>query len=472
MTTNANLRVVGVRGATTVDHDHLEDVLEATQDLLERLRALNDIDPDDIASIVFSTTRDLTSTFPARAARRLGWVQVPMLCTHEVDAPSSMPRCVRVLIHWNTTKTSRDVRHAYLRESRLLRPDWAWPPLSGPGGAVTAPEDPIREAALAGSTSEGQGVVSPGLPLAASAPVALKDLTPIAFQGERGAYSQAAIIGLLRELAPTVDGLTASLPSPSFETTLDALLSGNAEAALLPVENSTTGSIQEVWDLFVNAPISVLAEVILPVRHALLGRRGATLQTITTVTSHPQALSQCARWIAGHGWHSQPASDTAGSARQVAEGGSLDTAAIASAINAEIYGLDLLAEDIQDVSENFTRFLLVTKKASLEAPVARLAGAASSGLKTSIVFATRHAPGTLYACLAEFAVRDISLSRIESRPDRRTPWSYIFFVDIAGDAEEPRIAQALAALQRHAAFMRVLGSYPSLNLKQTLSRAG
>jgi prephenate dehydratase len=466
MTATATWRVVGVRGATTVEHDTLEAVLDATQDLLERLRALNDIDPDDIASIVFSTTRDLTSTFPARAARRLGWVQVPMLCTHEVDAPSSVPRCVRVLIHWNTTRTTREVRHAYLRDSRLLRPDWAWPPLSGPAGAVLAPEDPVKEAAFASGPPEAPSGPPAPLPQA----LALASLAPITFQGEHGAYSQAAAVGLLAAAGLDAAPADATRPSASFASTLADLLEGRAASALLPVENSTTGSIQEVWDLLVHAPVSVLAEVILPVRHALLAPAGASLQTVRAVASHPQALSQCARWIAAHGWAAEPASDTAGAARAVAERGDPQRAAIASALAAEIHGLQVLAADVQDIAENYTRFLLLSRKDALDAPPARVdlpEGAAPPARKTSIVFATRHAPGTLYGCLAEFAVRDISLTRIESRPDRMTPWNYIFFVDIAGDAADPRIADALAALSRHAAFSRVLGAYPTLHLRKS-----
>jgi len=340
MTAHLHSRVVGIRGATTVDSDSLEEVLGATQDLLQRLQELNGIDPDDIASIIFSSTQDLTSTFPARAARRLGWVQVPMLCTHEVDAPSSVPRCVRVLIHWNTAKAPAEVRHAYLRGSRLLRPDWAWPPLSGPEGAVTAPEDPVREAALA---TDAEPAALAALPRT----LLLSELGPIAFQGERGAYSQAAIAGLVRTLSPHPATTTVgTVPSPTFGAALEALAAGTARSALLPVENSTTGSIQEVWDLLVHAPVSVLAEVVLPVRHALLAAPGASLATIRTVVSHPQALSQCARWIAGHGWQSEAGADTAGSARLVAEAGDLDRAAIASAINAEIHGLTVFAADL------------------------------------------------------------------------------------------------------------------------------
>jgi monofunctional chorismate mutase len=461
MSVPAPLRVVGIRGATTVDRDSLEEILEATQDLLERLRALNDIDPDDIASIVFSTTRDLTSTFPARAARRLGWVQVPMLCTHEVDAPNAVPRCIRVLIHWNTTRSTREVRHAYLRDSRLLRPDWAWPPLAGPAGAVTAPEDPVREAALAAGAPTAPAQPVPTSP--ATHAIAPGSLVPIAFQGEPGAWSEAAIVGLAVALGMP---RPATVPSQTFAAAIDNVVAGRARAALLPVENSTTGSIQEVWDLLATAPLEAVAEVVLPVRHALVATPDATLASIRTVVSHPQALAQCARWIAGHGWRPEAGADTAGSARLLAEQPSPDRAAIASPLAAAIHGLVVLAADIQDVADNFTRFLLLVPAAD-NTPRLDVAAGILGSPKTSLVFATRHAPGTLYACLAEFAVRDISLTRIESRPDRRTPWNYLFYVDIEGDPADPRVASALVALERHTAFLRILGVTPSLHLKSS-----
>jgi prephenate dehydratase len=207
--------------------------------------------------------------------------------------------------------------------------------------------------------------------------------------------------------------------------------------------------------------LSIVVEVILPVRHALLALPGATIADIKTVVSHPQALYQCEGWIGAHGWRSEPGTDTAGSARRVAEGGDQSRAAIASRIAAERYGLDVLAKDIQDIAENYTRFVLLVPRAAFV-----LGGAApgydpAAKKKTSLVFAARHVAGSLYGCLAEFAVRDVSLAKIESRPDRRTPWSYIFYVDVEGDPADARVAQALAALSRHASFVRVLGTYPT-----------
>lgn len=447
-------RVVGIRGATTVEGDSLEQILEATMDVLVRLQELNGFAPDELASILFSTTQDLRSTFPARAARRLGWIEVPMLCTHEVDAPSSVPRCIRVLIHWNADKTPHEVRHAYLRGSRVLRPDWAIPPLSGPAAQLEAPEEPLRAARAKPAPEADAGPSRTTADDARTAPLVVE---PVAFQGEPGAYSQAAIFGTLGPEASCV-------PCPSFRAAFDAVHDGRARAALLPVENSTTGSIHQVWDLLLSQDLQIVGEVILPVRHALLALPGATLFDIATVISHPQALNQCEGWIRTHGWTPEPQSDTAGSARRVAELGDPSHAAIASAVAGELYGLQILADKIQDVAENFTRFFLLVPRTAFVTG-ARAPGFTPDGpIKTSLVFATRHQPGSLYQVLAEFAVRDVSLTKIESRPDRRTAWSYIFYVDIEGAPSEPRIAQALGALDRAASFVRVLGSYPTRTL--------
>jgi prephenate dehydratase len=357
-----------------------------------------------------------------------------------------------VLIHWNTDRTD-PVRHAYLKGSRLLRPDWAIPPLTGPAGAISAPEDPLREVVHAQPEAEPEPAPTPA-PSRSTAPL---ELAPIAFQGEPGAYSQEAIFGLL---GPN----TTCVPAPSFRAAFEVVHQGRARSALLPVENSTTGSIHEVWDLLLAHDLQVVGEVILPVRHALLGVPGATLRDITTVVSHPQALTQCEGWILQHGWTPEPGTDTAGSARRIAEAGDPKVAAIASTVAAQRYGLDVLAHTIQDVAENYTRFLLLVPRAAFVSGAHAPGFDETSKIKTSLVFATRHQPGSLYAALAEFAVRDVSLTKIESRPDRRTPWSYIFYVDIEGDPNEPRVAQALQAIQKNTSFLRVLGSYPTRTL--------
>lgn len=459
-------RCVGIRGATTVDEDRLDDVLDATQDLLGRLQELNSFDPDDLASIIFTTTPDLRSTFPARAARRLGWTQVPMVCAQEIDAPSAVMRCVRVMIHWNTDKTLAEVRHAYLRGSRVLRPDWAIPPLGGAAGAIKAPERPEVELEQAEALSAGapapplptEPVAAPPAPAPSRPPTRhVLDIAPVAILGEPGTYSQEAVYGAFGADTPVA-------PSRSFRHIFDAVHSGRARAALLPVENSTTGSIHDVYDLLLTHDLRILAEVVLPVRHALMARPGTALADVRAVVSHPQALLQCDGWITTHGWTTRSASDTAGAARLVADGDEPGLAAIGSALAARLNGLDVLARDIQDVSENYTRFLLLVP------PHQATPGAVAPGfderpsdrpIKTSILFATRHVAGDLYGCIAEFAVRELNLTKIESRPDRRTPWHYLFYLDFEGDVADPNVARALRNVERHASFLRVLGSYPS-----------
>jgi monofunctional chorismate mutase len=386
---------------------------------------LNGFEEVDLASILFTVTPDLSSSFPARAARMLGWTTVPMLCTREIAVPGGVERCIRVLIHWNTERPATEVQHVYLREARKLRPDWA-------GGGAEPP----------GATS-GEGV-----PPAGAIGMPLIVLDPIAFQGEPGAYSEEAIRSWLGAGRTT-------LPCPSFEAAFQAVRSGLARSAMLPVENSTTGSIHAVYDLLLAYELQVQAEVILPVRHRLMVLPGATANDIHTVLSHPQALEQCAGYLAAHGYQPMPAHDTAGAARLVSERKDQSLAAIASRAAAERYGLQVVADDVQDISSNYTRFWLLAPGEAV-GPVPH---------KTSLIFATHHLSGSLYGCLAELALREVNLTRIESRPDRKTPWNYLFYVDFEGHRGEKRVQDALAGLKRHVTFLRVLGSYARHDLE-------
>lgn len=445
-------RCVGIRGATTVSSDTPEESLDATRELLSILADKNGFVPEDLASIFFTVTPDLTSTFPARAARMLGWTRVPMLCANEIPSPAGVPRCVRVLVHWNTDKTNADVTHVYLRNARHLRPDWAHPPLgleerledfAAPEGLETV----VGAKPAAKARGGDQGAVASGQDADPGEPFSLDAVEPVAFQGEPGAYSQEAIFGWLGDGAEC-------LPCASFAEAFEAVEEGRAKSALLPVENSTTGSIHQVFDLILEHKVEILAEVILPVHHVLMGAKGSSLSDVSIVRSHPQALEQCQRWIASHGWTPEKMHDTAGSARALAEHPEEGVAAIASRVAAPLYGLDILARDIQDVSANYTRFLLFAR--------GRLAGKAP--VKTSVIFATRHVAGDLYSVLAQFAVREINLTKIESRPDRRTPWNYLFYLDFEGHTGQPLVRETLAAIKPYVTFLRVLGSYPSFPL--------
>jgi len=264
----------------------------------------------------------------------------------------------------------------------------------------------------------------------------------VAFQGAPGAYSQAAI---WQYLGPQ----TECLPCETFEELFQRVLKGEATHALLPVENSTTGSVHPSYDLLLKYELVIQREIILRIEHALLGIQGARLEHIRRVTSHPQALAQCEGYIRQHGWEAITAYDTAGAAQELAQSADMQTAVIASEIAAQIYGLQILARSIQDLKENYTRFFLLGTHPAPYTPQA----------KTTLVFATAHVPGALYRCLGEFATRDLNLTRIESRPDRQHPWHYLFYVDVEGHLADPPMQEALQALQQHTTFLRLLGSY-------------
>lgn len=266
----------------------------------------------------------------------------------------------------------------------------------------------------------------------------------VAFQGAPGAYSQAAI---WKFIGPK----TESLPCETFEALFHAVLRGEATHALLPIENSTTGSIHPAYDLLLQYSLPIQREIILRIEHALLAAPGAALENIRRVTSHPQALAQCEAYIRRHGWEAITAYDTAGAARELARSKDASTAVIASEIAAQIYGLQILDRSIQDWQENYTRFFLL---GTTPPPYA-------SPAKTTLVFATAHVPGALYRCLGEFATRNLNLTRIESRPDRQHPWHYLFYVDVEGHVSDAPMQEALQALQSHTTFFRLLGSYPA-----------
>ena len=269
-------------------------------------------------------------------------------------------------------------------------------------------------------------------------------MTTIAFQGEDGAYSQEAIF-------ETFGADTPTLACSSFNEIFRAVETGAAELGMLPIENSTAGAINQSYDLLLDHDLKIAREVVFRVRHALLANAGTTLADIQRVYSHPQALAQCERFLAEHHWEPVVAYDTAGAAKQLAESPAKNAAAIASETAARLYGLNILARNIQDLSNNLTRFFVIAHD---EPPRAEKS-------KTSIVFAVRHIPGALYACLGEFASRGINLTKIESRPDRRVPWHYVFYLDFEGHWSDPPCRDVLVNLLAKCSFLKVLGSYPA-----------
>lgn len=269
----------------------------------------------------------------------------------------------------------------------------------------------------------------------------------VAFQGEHGAFSEEASRQHFGAEADT-------LPCHAFEDIFAAVEEGRADFGALPVENSVAGSINKAYDLLLDHDLKVWGEILLRVRHNLLALPGVTLDQITTVRSHPQALAQCERFLNRHGWQAVPWYDTAGSAKELAAAPAPGVAVIASKLAAEIYGLEILVAGIEDLAFNYTRFFVVGRG---DPPF-------NARAKTSLVFATAHAPGALVACLNEFASRGINLTKLESRPRRNRPWHYVFYLDFEGHWQDETCRAALVGLLARAAFVKLLGSYPAAAL--------
>ena len=265
----------------------------------------------------------------------------------------------------------------------------------------------------------------------------------VAFQGERGAYSEDAV-------AAVFGNRSSPVPCREFRDVFAAVDDGTATHAVLPVENSIEGTVAPVNDLLLERDLGVTSETIIRVDHCLIGNRGSRLDGIRAVYSHPQALGQCRHYLERNPrWHTVPAYDTAGSVKMVRDGGRKEDAAIASHRSAKLYGMRILAESIQSDPDNYTRFFVLEKHPR------RTPGAD----KTSIAFVAKNVPGSLHACLGEFARRRVNLTKLESRPRKGQPWSYVFFADLDGCLDEPRVHEALGGLLARAVSVRVLGSY-------------
>jgi len=269
----------------------------------------------------------------------------------------------------------------------------------------------------------------------------------VAFQGEHGAYSEQAARQFFGDEVET-------LPQRSFADIFAAVSRGDAEHGVLPIENSVAGSINTAYDLLLESDLKIEGEIFLRVRHCLLSLPGTTIEGITKVRSHPQALAQCERYIDARGWEAEPGYDTAGSAKELAERPEPGVAVIASSLAAEIYGLTILDRGIEDYPFNYTRFFVLGN--STPSPAERN--------KTSLVFAVRHRPGALYESLGEFATRGINLTKLESRPRRNRAWEYVFYLDFEGHASEAPCQEALLGLLEKATFVKVIGSYPAATM--------
>jgi prephenate dehydratase len=266
----------------------------------------------------------------------------------------------------------------------------------------------------------------------------------VAFQGEKGAFSEDAACRFFSET-------TVPVPCRTFRNVFESVSRGKCHAGVIPIENSQTGSIHQNVDLLLEFDVKIIGEIVLKIHHCLLANRGVRPAHVRRIFSHPQALEQCSRYLQRlRRVETVPMYDTAGSARFIAEHGVKDGAAIASMRAGRDYGLAVLARGIENHEQNHTRFLAVAPRPQFP----------PHGGKTSVVFSTKDIPGALFKSLSVFALRDINLLKIESRPLRQGPFRYWFYLDFEGSMREKAIVNAVRHLSEITTFMKVLGSYP------------
>ncbi len=267
----------------------------------------------------------------------------------------------------------------------------------------------------------------------------------VAFQGERGAYSEAAAMAFFKDSIETV-------PYPTFHEVLESTETGKTDRAVLPVENSLEGSVGESYDLLLNTKLHAIGEIYHRIKHCLIGFDG--LEKIDTVYSHPQALGQCRKFIQDHHFKAVPTYDTAGSVKILLELKKDNVSCIASRRAAEIYKVPIIKEGIEDNANNYTRFLVLSNQKH----------DATAKDKTSIIFSIKHTPGSLYNVIEKFHANKINLTKIESRPTKATPWEYNFYVDFEGNQDDKNIRDALEKIKPNTIFLKILGSYPRAEL--------
>lgn len=269
----------------------------------------------------------------------------------------------------------------------------------------------------------------------------------VAYQGEAGAYTEQAVLNYFIDVV--------SIPTETFDAVFLKVESGDVDCGMIPIENSLAGSIHQNYDNLLRHNLFINGEYYLRVKHCLIAKPGISKEQITRVISHPQALGQCANYLRKLGVQVSPEYDTAGSVKLLQTIPDPHTAAIASRRAAEIYEMDVLEEGIEDDQENYTRFLVISKKKL------KITGDA----KTSIVFTLKHQPGSLFKALSVLALRDIDLCKIESRPIQGTPWNYLFYIDLLGSEETTVVQNALKNLEEYALMLRVFGSYKDARVK-------
>jgi prephenate dehydratase len=267
----------------------------------------------------------------------------------------------------------------------------------------------------------------------------------VAFQGEHGAYSEVA---LYEHFGNDVEAIGCN----AFDDVFDLVNNGEVTYGFIPVENTIAGTVVENYDLLFANEVFVIAEAYLPVRHTLLAKKGARVEDIKEAFSHPHALRQCKAFLKSKDIRMMATYDTAGAAKAVASGDRMDCAAIASALCAEIYDMDVLENNIQSNSSNTTRFFVIAKKENV--PEDHTTG------KTTVAFKTRHYPGALVDCLKIFQKYKLNLTKLESRPIPENPWEYVFYAAFEAGIDDDEVKAAIGELTLHAVFVKLLGSYP------------
>ena len=267
----------------------------------------------------------------------------------------------------------------------------------------------------------------------------------VSFQGERGAYSEAAARSFFNEQIETI-------PQTTFAEVLESASSDKTQYAVLPVENSLEGSVGESYDLLYSTSLNATGEIYHRIEHCLIGT--GNIDEIDTVYSHPQALGQCRKFIEEHHMKTIPAYDTAGSVKMVKELNKVNCACIASKDAAEIYEMPIISDNIANNLNNYTRFLILSKENNSE----------TGNDKTSIIFSIKHEPGSLYRIIENFNKNNVNLTKIESRPTKSNTWEYNFYVDFEGHQNNSKILEMLEKIKQETLFMKILGSYPSAKL--------
>jgi prephenate dehydratase len=267
----------------------------------------------------------------------------------------------------------------------------------------------------------------------------------VSFQGERGAYSEAAARSFFNEEIETI-------PLATFAEVLENTSTDKTEYAILPVENSLEGSVGESYDLLYSTSLNATGEIYHKIEHCLIGI--GKLEEVDTVYSHPQALGQCRKFIEQHNMKTIPAYDTAGSVKILKELNKKNCACIASKAAATIHDMPIISENIANNLDNHTRFLILSKSDSPK----------TENDKTSIIFSIKHEPGSLHRIIEKFHNNNVNLTKIESRPTKSNTWEYNFYVDFEGHKTNPQISEMLEKIKQETVFMKVLGSYPSAKL--------